>query len=554
MRKLSWLSWTILLLSLLGCEGTIGAGGGDGTGRQGTGEDGTGVLGSGTVDSPDAPVEKRWLSDSASLSPLRRLTSRQIIHAISDLLGVDIDPNDVPFEAARDGFVTFAALQGASATDVRSFYTIAEEIAAAADMESLMSCSANDRDCVRTFIESFGLRAFRRSVDAEEVDRYLSLYDLAEAEGFDFAARAVLQAMLSSPSFLYRAERSGSDGTTAPLTGHEYAARLAFFLWSSVPDAELMRDAEDGVLDTQNGRAAAIERMLEDPRARRTVRYFHEQWLHLSELPSIAPNPDFFPAFDDSLVVDYPEETLRYAEHVFFDSQENTFQELLLGDYSMLNDTLGDLYDVSTAGGFAKADMEGQPRVGILMQGSTLARLATPSRSQPIYRGDFLLKDVLCRHLELPENLNVMLPEPDPTKTYREQLDQMTGVGSCYNCHSRINPLGYGLEAFDALGRHRPEENGLPIDTSGSLVGLGDAEGSFNDGPEMMQIIANSETAAECYTEKWYQFALGRARREIEDQASFDEIMQRFRSSGFNLQELLVAISESDPFLTRTME
>ncbi len=548
------LSWAILLLSLLGCEGAIGAGGGDGTGRQGSGEEGTGVLGSGTVDSPVAPVEKRWLMDSASLSPFRRLTSRHIVHAISDLVGVDVDPNEFPFEATRDGFVTFAVLQGTSASDVRGFYALAEEVAAAADMESLMSCSVNDRDCVRAFIESFALRAFRRRIDAEEVDRYLSLYDVAEVDGFDFAARTVLHAMLSSPSFLYRAERSGSDGTTAPLAGHEYAARLAFFLWSSVPDSELMRDAEDGVLDTRAGRAAAIARMLEDPRARRTVRYFHEQWLHLSELTSISPNPDFFPAFDDTLVADYVEETVRYAEHVFFESQENTFQELLLGDYSMLNDTLGDLYGVSTAGGFAKADMEGQPRVGILMQGSTLARLATPSRSQPIYRGDFLLKDILCRHLVLPENLNVMLPELDPTRTYREQLDQATGVGMCNNCHSRINPLGYGLEAFDALGRHRPEENGLPIDTSGSLVGLGDAEGFFNDGPEMMRIIAQSETAAECYTEKWFQFALGRARREKEDQASFDEIMQRFRSSGFNLQELLVAISESDAFSTRTIE
>jgi hypothetical protein len=538
------LCWAILLLSVLGCEGAIGAGGGDGTGRQG----------SGTVDSPVAPVEKRWLMDTASLSPFRRLTSRQMVHAISDLVGIDVDPNQFPFEATRDGFVTFAALQGATAGDVRGYYSLAEEVAAAADMDSLMSCSVNDRDCVRAFIESFAIRAFRRRVDAEEVERYLSLYDAAEVEGFDFAARTVLQAMLSSPSFLYRSERSGSAGTTAPLTGHEYAARLAFFLWSSVPDSELMRDAEDDVLDTPAGRAAAIGRMLEDPRAGRTVRYFHEQWLHLAELPSIAPNPDFFPTFDDGLVAHYVEETLQYAEHVFFYSQQNTFQELLLGDYSMLDDTLGDLYGVSTAGGFAKTDMGGQPRAGILMQGSTLARLATPSRSQPIYRGDFLLKDVLCRNLILPENLNVMLPERDPTKTYREQLDQATGAGMCNNCHSRINPLGYGLEAFDALGRHRPDENDLPIDTSGSLVGLGDAEGFFNDGPEMMQIIANSETAAECYTEKWFQFALGRARREREDQASFDEIMQRFRASGFNLLELLVAISESDAFSTRTME
>ena len=534
------LGWGILLLGLLGCQGQIGGSGAEER--------------SGTVDSPVAPIAKRWLEDSASLSPLRRLTSRQITHAVKDLVGVDVDPNQLPFEAERDGFVTFAALQGAGASDVATFHDLAEEVAAAANMSDLMSCSNNDRACVRAFIEDFAPQAFRRPIDNEEVELYLLLYDLAEADGFDFAARKVLQAMLSSPSFLYRVEHSGGDGTTAPLGGREYAARLSFFLWSSVPDAELMRDAEEGVLDTQVGRAAAIERMLNDPRARRSVRDFHEQWLHLSELTSIAPNPEIFPEFDDSLVADYTEETTRYAEHVFFDADNNTFRELLLGDYSMLNDTLGDLYGVSAGGNFENTDLSGMPRVGILMQGGTLARLATPSRSQPIYRGDFMLTDVLCRNLMLPENLNVMLPEPDPTRTFREQLDETTGSGQCNNCHSRINPLGYGLEAFDALGRYRPEENGFPIDTSGSLVGLGDAEGSFDDGPEMMEIIAASETAAECYTEKWFQFALGRARRETEDQASFDDIMGRFRSSGFNLRELLIAITESDAFSTRTMD
>jgi hypothetical protein len=268
----------------------------------------------------------------------------------------------------------------------------------------------------------------------------------------------------------------------------------------------------------------------------------------------VAPNPDIFPEFSDTLVGDYAEETTRYAEHVFFDAENNTFEELLLGDYSMLNGTLGSLYGLSASGPFKRSALDGLPRVGILMQGSTMARLSTPSRSQPIYRGDFILKDVLCRNLTLPDNLNVMLPEPDPNRTFREQLDETTGVGQCNNCHSRINPLGYGLEAFDALGRYRPEENGFPIDTSGQLVGLGDAEGSFNDGPEMMAIIARSETAAECYTEKWFQFALGRARRQYEDQASFDDIFERFRASGYDLQELLVAISESAAFSTRTLD
>jgi hypothetical protein len=543
-----------ILVLLIACGGEIGGlGESHGSGR--SAPEGVDVLGTGTVDSPDAALEKRWLDDSASLSPVRRLTTRQFAHAVYDLVGVKVDQGSLPFEAQRDGFVTFAALQGVGASDVNTFLQVAERVAAEADLPKLMSCDENDRACVRAFIEDFSLRAFRRPILSEEVELYLELFDLAESEGFELASRTVLQAMLSSPSFLYRSERSGESGRTASLTGYEYAARLAFFLWSSVPDAALMRDAADGRLDTESGRREQIERMLVDSKARRTVRYFHEQWLHLAELASVAPDPDVFPEFNDTLVSDYAEETARYAEHVFFDAENNTFEELLLGDYSMLNDTLGDLYSLSAAQGpFEKTALDGLPRVGILMQGSTMARLSTPSRSQPIYRGDFMLKDVLCRNLKLPDNLNVMLPEPDPNRTFREQLDETTAIGQCNNCHSRINPLGYGLEAFDALGRYRPEENGFPIDTSGSLVGLGDAVGAFRDGPEMMAIIAASETAAECYAEKWFQFALGRARRQDVDRTTFDEIFDRFRSSGFDLQALLVAISEAEAFTTRSLD
>ena len=524
---------SILVLALAGLVGCSGVVGGSGSTRK-------------VPPDADSPLHKRWLEDDASPSPLRRLTASQVKYAIEDLLDFTVPDNLLPTENAREGFVTFATSQTVDEARSRAFEGLAEHVAAEVDINALLSCGTQNRACIRAFVEDFAPKAFRRDVATAEVERYLTLFDLAQVDGFQAGARMVLQAMLGAPSFLYIAEHS--VGALSPL---EYAARLSFFLWSSVPDAALLDDARSGRLDDEVGRRVAVDRMLADPRARRTVRALHAQWLQLAKLKSVALDVEAFPEFRDSLAVDYAAETEKYAEHVFFDAANNTFSELLLGDYSMLNPTLADVYGVSTAAGFSKTDMSFEPRAGILMQGSTSIRTASPWRAEPIHRGNFLLKQVLCRELELPGDLNVMLPKPDPSRTYREQIEELTGIAGCNNCHSRLNPLGFGLDAFDAMGRYRPQENGYDVDSSGELVGLGDAEGFFNDGVEMMQIIANSDTAAECYAEKWYQFAMGRARDEKQDKAAFDGIFEAFDSSGRNLQELVVAITQSDAFLTR---
>ncbi len=493
---------------------------------------------------PSEPLHKRWLDDTASMQPLRRLTAFQLQNAIEDLTGVRPAASALPTEGHRDGFVTFAALQITTVSDLRALQTMSAAVARDVDWSELADCSETTRACATQLIENFGRLAFRRPVREDEVSRYLSIYDAGVALSEEVAMRFVVQAILSSPSFHYR--EMGLKDSTAPI-GYRAAEALALFVWASVPDAELLDQAASGALNTAQGRREAATRMLNDPRAQRAIADFHAQWLRLDQLPQLTPDPDVFPEYRDELAGAFAEQTLRYAQQVFAD--DGDFHSLLMGDFTFVNQDLAELYGLSISGdGFEKVPAENLRR-GVLMQGATLARLSSLTRSQPIYRGDYILKHVLCREIELPGDLNVALPERDPQKSYREQLEEITGVGACNNCHSRINPLGFAIDNFDALGRYRPEENGATIDTSGTIVGIEDADGAFADGIEMLEQIADSEVAKECYAEKWYQYALGRARRETEDQAAFDTIMRVQAQNGYDLRSLLVEIAASDVFL-----
>ena len=528
--------------AVFGCSGQIGSGKGRSGGHVPT--------------DPTSPLPKVWLEDAAGESPLRRLTSTQLRFAIRDLTGVWVERDRLPFEGSKDGFFTFATLQAIDAGDMEVLRSIAGDVSTAVDVNEIAPCDSGtpQRQCAVDFIESFGSKVFRRAVTEAERSRYAELYDFVDEEdGYAAGVRTILEVMLSSPAFLYRPEADRGSKPT-PLSGPELVSRLAFFLWSSVPDSALLAQAEAGDFDDAGSQEQLVRQMLADSRARRSVRYFHEQWLRLSELKTLAPDAEVFPEFHDELGDAFAEETSQYAVHVVFDAMDNTLMELLMGDYSFLNKELGELQSIPTADEFSLTDVSTQPRVGILMQPSTLARLSSPVRGEPIYRGSFLLHDVLCRDLVLPDNLNVMLPEPDPNYTYREQIEAQTSSGECNNCHSRINPLGFGLDAFDALGRYKPQEHGFEIDTAGELVGFGDADGAFEDGPSMMANIANSDVAAECYAEKWFQFALGRARRSDSDQRAFDGIMQSFKASGYDIQALIVAITQSEAFTHRVSE
>jgi hypothetical protein len=538
-------------LASTGCDGVIGAPAAGGPAGPSGGDpaavtDPADPESSSVPESPLDPLHKRWLEDTGDDNPLRRLTMGQLRYSIEDLTGVEVEETVLPTEAHRDGFVTFASLQVSGESDVRAFAQLAQTVASSVELPRIVSCDVYDEACLGALLDGFGKRTFRRPLTSDERARYEAVFAAAQPLGGEQAVRYVIRGLLSSPNFLYRTQSFADEEGE---TGYAMAEKLSYFLWSSVPDAALFDAAEAGRLDSPEGRRAAAARMLEDARARRTIDAFHRQWLRLDELAQLSPDAEKFPEFSPSLPRAYEEAMLRFARDTFFRDGGGTFEELLTARRSYVDDELASLYGYpAPADGFAEVGTTSEPRAGILMQGGFFARLSTLKRSEPIYRGAFILEQVLCRELELPGDLNVSLPERDPSLSYREQIEEMTAAPFCNNCHSRINPLGFALDSFDALGRHRPEEDGAPVDTAVELAGAGDLDGTYANGPELMSAIGRSDMAAECYAEKWFELALGRARRPDSDQATFEGIMTAFDGTDRQLQELLLAIVESDAF------
>ncbi|MGE0792062.1 MAG: DUF1592 domain-containing protein [Sandaracinaceae bacterium] len=518
----------------IGCAGLVTEPGAGGASPEGHGPEIEGGI-----------LAKRWLDDTAGPNPLRRLTMEQLRYSIYDLTGVMIDASALPPEALRDGFASFAAVQVSSETQVRGYARIAEDVAGRVDLDALVTCSAYDRPCAEALLDGFGRAVFRGELTNEERDAYLAVYDAAASLGDEEALRYVVRGLLSAPRFVYRTYAfNGEAGTT----GYAVAEKLSYFLWSSTPDEELLSAAENGELDTIAGRHAEAERMLADPRAERTVDAFHRQWLRLDDLANLNPDPADFPEFSDELPASYAEETLAAAREAFFDP-DGTLTMLLASDTTHVDGALADLYGYAAPDtDFETTSVGAEPRRGVLMMGATMARLSTLRRSEPIYRGAFILNQVLCRDLELPGDLNVMLPEPDPSLPYRQQIEELTSETRCASCHSYINQLGFALDQFDALGRFRPMENGFAIDTAVEIRGLGELNGEYADGAELVAAIARSDLATECYAEKWYELAMGRARDPEADAAHFGAIYETFQAQDQNLQALVLAIVDDPAF------
>ncbi len=539
-----------VLLALAGCTGGL-------VSKDGSGSDDPDVF----VPEVGEPIPIAATEDAADRSPLRRLTNTQYQNVVRDLLGRDVPASvTLPPDNIIKGFDAAAFSQTATRPYSEAIVASADALSNAVD-QTLAGCSANDSACPGEFVAAFGRQAMRRPLTNAERSDFESLFSQGdEANGFAEGVRAVVHKMLLSPDFLYRVEvgaASQGSGDRVPLTDYEVASRLAFFLWETTPDDALLDAAAAGRLSSASDIRAQVTRMFDDPRARAMVKRFHRQWLELDGLYAASPDEDRFGAVDRALFDDLIEETERFAEHVAFDSAVGTFEELMTAPYTFLNERLATHYGLApTSDGFKTVDLDPATRGGILTQGASMARLSSSTRANPIYRGDFLLKQILCRELKLPESINVMLPEPAPDASFREKLDTYTSPEFCAGCHSRINPPGYALDTFDALGRYRstdPDSMTL-LDTAGEFLGVGDADGTFTDATELVALIAQSSDARACYADKWFLVAFGRGRKPNVDDATLSEILDRFESSGGRIKDLIHAITETEAFRTRFID
>lgn len=488
---------------------------------------------------------------------LRLLTRREYANTVRDLLGVEVDTANIPVEPRPQGFDNTASAMVVTSRHLDAFVALAEdavERAVTTRRAELVPCDVAAADCPRRFVESIGLRALRRPLDADEVAAYSGAF---AGRSFDDGMRVALAAMMVSPSFLYRWEIGETVGQQSTLTPYEVASALSYLFWGSLPDQALFDAARDGQLATAEQRMAQARRMLADPRARDQVADFVGQWLRTDGITA-SKDASIYPGFTDAVRVAMTEEERRFIIDVVFE-RRGTFRDLFVSDHVMVNDTLADYYGLPRPGtGAAFASVPVTPdsgRGGLLTLGSVMASHAHSNESSPIKRGVFVRKRLLCQDLpDPPANLDTTPPGLDPTLTTRERFAAHTANPACSGCHQYIDGVGFGLEGFDGAGARRTVENNLPVDMSGEVRGLEDlGDGTtttFIDGPGLAALLADSQAAQACLPKQYFRFARGIEVTE-DDACAVHNLQLAFADADLAIQDLLVAIVGQPSFAVR---
>jgi hypothetical protein len=525
-----------------------------------------------SVTPPGSPA-----ADCSRLSPgiaeARLLTRLQYDNTVRDLLGeLSVPDRGFPEENLLLGFGNNADAHRASLLLAERHLAAAKDLATAAvarGTDQLLPCPAGDRSeaCVSSFITQFGYKAFRRPIHADESAPLLELWRTANANwGFDEALQLLLQTFLQSPQLLYRTESAQPEPSPAgapaaagvgavALDAYQIASRLSYLLWNTLPDAELFALADTGqLLDAEVVRAQA-RRMLDDERARVTVADFYRQWLGMSgfagltrDLPDGVAEGSAADAFNAS----WQESLERFVQHTFWDEGGNL--AALLGSQTVFLDTsLAGLYGMGAADGFTA--YQDSNRAGILTQPGLMALLAHADQSAPVQRGKFVREQVLCKPLPPPPpDVDTTPPDPDPGATTRERFRQHSADARCSSCHRLLEGVGFGLEAFDQLGRFRTEEFGIPVDATGSVLDTGDKalDGAFDGAQELAAKFAESPQVEACVATQWFRYGMGRG-EQVEDICSLEQIKTDFSGAGGDFRELLIAMATTDAFRFRPL-
>ncbi|KYF57198.1 hypothetical protein BE08_03750 [Sorangium cellulosum] len=527
--------------------------------------------GSSPVDDPGGDVQ--CMPGAAAPGPmprLTRLTHAQYDNTIRDLFGKDMRASaSFLADPAFEGFNNNARALTVSDRLARDYRRAAEAIAedAVVDqavLDSILPCAPEGDGvaCARRFIQQLGKRVYRRPLTAEQEEAYVAAF--ARGNGlfesgtpFEQGVRHVIEVMLQSPHFLYRVELSEElDGERIiPLDGHEVATRLSYLLWNSLPDDALLEAAEGGALGTPAGIEAEARRMLADPRAASVLTDFHDQWLQVSRYDDLMKDPALYPDFDAGVSSAMKAETRRFIQHVVLE-MEADYEALMTSPIGFVNDRLAPIYGVegSFTSELVETPLDPGVRAGLLTQAGFLSSHAFFNKTSPIHRGVFIQRQILCADLpDPPANIDTELPPlRGEIRTTRDQVEAHTSPEACDFCHSKINPPGFAFEHFDAVGRVRADEGGEPIDASGTIK-VGTTELRFDGAIELVTQLAQSPVAERCYLTNWYRY--GNARQlSPEDACTIEELDAKLVQSGYNIKELLVALTQTKTFRYRAVE
>ena len=528
-------------------------------------------------------------------APLRRLTTYEYSNTIRDLLGDTTTPGkDLPpqVDTAQNLFGNDADEQSPSSLLIEKYQSVGEAVAQRATasttaLAKLHTCASSlttstEEACARSIATALAPKAYRRNVTTTELDEFVKLYKdvraLASSVTFGMGVQGMIQAMLQAPEFLYRVEQGtavGGNSAVKRIAGREMATRLSYFFWQTMPDAALFQAADAGMLDSSDGVMNQAKKMLDDPRSHAMMAFFFDNLLPLPDLSAQTRSTDLFPKFSASIGAAMRSEVQRVLEYEIY---ENTAQAaapyaagswpaILTLPYTFVNEALFNYYGSSTfASGttkvtgttLTKVNLNTSQRRGLLTLGGMMTGLTTTDLTNPVLRGSFIINKLMCKNLSVPAGLNPTTPDPYSGKTARERYGFHSASATCSACHKMIDPLGLPFENYDAVGQYRATEHwedpntkmayDTEIDASGAVPGV---EGSAANGAELVSLLAKSSDVGACFASHWLNFGYGRSLVADDDACNKQAINTAFAGAGYNVKQLLLALTQTDGFLYR---
>ncbi len=501
-------------------------------------------------------------------SPIRRMTRFEYNNTVRDLLGDTTNQaNDFGSEEEALGFNNNAANLVVSDQLANKYMlaaeTISDNVTAPGAMTSLLPCDpavTGAEACAKQFIETFGRRAYRRPLAQEEKDAFFALYQAGAAEvdepdPFRIGVQLVIQAALQSPAFLYRVEMGTApegDATYVKLSDHEMASRLSYFLWGTMPDQTLFDAADAGKLSTKEDVEAQARRMLEGPKAHAAITEFHTQWLDYDRIGNITKDAALFPDYSPAIGTMMREEMSTFIDHAVFDDGGG-FATLMTAPYSYMAPELATFYglpvpDGAPPGQPIKVTLDPTERGGLLTLGALMTINAHTNQTSPVHRGKLVREQFLCYLMPPPPpNVDATPPEPTAGQTAKDRFSAHA-QGSCAGCHKYMDPIGFGFENFDSVGRYRAKDGTAAIDATGSVFDSDVPD--FKDAVELVNGMADSKDVQQCYVKEWFRFGYGRGEAKV-DACTIDTLNKAFDDKGGDIRELLVALTQTDAFLYR---
>lgn len=520
----------------------------------------------------------------------RRLTAVEYTNAITQLLGVPLLESEIPPSDAGggEGFDTVGDTLFTSPIHLEAYLTTADRVvdaalanwkvlggaasespasaASASDSSGAVrpswlalarsaepAAELDDDQAATRMLSAFARLAWRRPIESEELERLLTLFRQARAAGLGYldAVAQPMKAIVVSPHFLFVVESEPEAGGVQRLTPQQLALRLSLLIWSSIPDEALLDAADRGDLHDDQKLLVEVRRMLADPKARGLGENFGLQWLGLRNFGQLRPDPEVFPEYNAELASDMREEAVALVTAVF--REDRPLTDLIAADYAYVNGRLAAHYGLPLPADapWQKLPLEDQRRGGVVTMASVLTSASYPRRTSPVLRGRWLLEELLGSRVPPPPPNVPPLEEPGgaltTALTMRQRLEVHRQNPECASCHDRMDPLGFGLENFDAIGRWRTQDQGAQIDSTGTLP-----SGERFDGPQGLKaiLVQRSDEFAQHFVRKLLGFALGRELNKF-DRCVADECLKALQENDYRASVLIERIALSYPFQHR---